>query len=1322
MRLKLIMGLILGLLTFYLNASTPSVPRLVKNEAAFWLDASNLTVGDELTSWRDVRGEGFPVASSYDGISQLPQVVEIASGDLAGKKAVDFFSIGTQCDLKFGESYCVKTVFFVVDVEQVQHAFLLGGPKGGENTSGGHDYAFHRGGSGEYKYGYAPNCDYWNNGLKVDNPGGTRIPTGYQLITYRYIDTGDGAAVRNLTRDRGEGNRVGGKRLCEIIAFKRALGDDEIAEVEKYLYAKWFSLDGIISKARVHFDASVADSFVYDTEDPTKVVGWNDLSVNENHFARGQVVVKNEANADVLVPANYGTVSTIGGRPVYDSGVAGSGIDLRLSERLPNTRTVIMVAEVERHGDVFFLGDTNEFRFHRGGGGGYTYGHDAVHIREVKGGQIWCNGVRVSDGYYPEIAGSLSVYVFTATSNLEWCNLGQDRMGAYRNGGKRVAELLSFDYKLSNYELDAIYRHLKNKWRPTNEYLASLISNSAVSVDASNASNFIYNGGDIVGWKNNGTIGDLTKPDSATSGAYGFTNGVPAFLMGKTDNNVDLRFAKITNLRSVFWVMDVERSPNCFFLGDDEAYHYYRGSEGKFGYNNTGAITKDGAYTWDGNKVSNPLDVKTPYGLHVYGFGAVKNAEAFDTTASSLAKDRTTGGRNGGGRAISELLLFTETISGLTRIAIQDDLQKKWVSGCGWAKEGSAEWGVSNYRVFDGDVTIPEGGADALGIGFKSNAVVSGGVLTLGEAGLFASEGAEVTINTQIRGMLGVYGPGCVTLNGSSDSFDVIRLGYGSKLVCSTADDIAVGTLSLQENSKLIVDMSGLTTDDYIKISFSELVLPAGGALEDYVSIEGGAGHVLLVEGNAIHVNYSLTPITARWTGSVDADVKNPQNWVCQNQKGDDLPNTVLPGITTTSITLEADCDLSNWGESVFADGVSFELNGNTLKIANLDSQSYPNAKFTNSNGDVTSELHVIVAEGRKVNETAKINGNIRLVKYGTGTFVQAFGGQGYTGGTVIKEGVFENGSLLTNASSHSLGANNNTITVSRNGDNIGIFDMKGLYNQKDVGYVYVGDGGIFRNTNTDDRSQDWGQLREIRLTADSQYTVGNSCGLRSNTGVVEDNTIIQLSGRNLTFDIAGNKVFHIIKTQISEGTLTTTGAGSFQIGYYTSNSEHIYPIDAQDTDFVVGSSLRVLAPLTVRNYTAMYEGDLNEGTNRLFVTGTFKPCVSDRFYGCTLGNGSVLDLSALTGEFSLTSAFTAGLNTVTFADDAIINVALGNRADLKEVVASSTPIIRWTNETAPSSRVTFNLSSEIAKAGYLLTRKSDGMYLIRNGFKVIVR
>ena len=53
-------------------------------------------------------------------------------------------------------------------------------------------------------------------------------------------------------------------------------------------------------------------------------------------------------------------------------------------------------------------------------------------------------------------------------------------------------------------------------------------------------------------------------------GVLGVTNGVPAYLMGAPGSGIDLQFSRISNIRSIFWVMDIVPgdATNARFLGD----------------------------------------------------------------------------------------------------------------------------------------------------------------------------------------------------------------------------------------------------------------------------------------------------------------------------------------------------------------------------------------------------------------------------------------------------------------------------------------------------------------------------------------------------------------------------------------------------------------------------------------------------------------------------------------------------------------------------------------------------------------------------------
>jgi hypothetical protein len=155
---------------------------------------------------------------------------------------------------------------------------------------------------------------------------------------------------------------------------------------------------------------------------------------------------------------------------------------------------------------------------------------------------------------------------------------------------------------LEDEERANIEKMLIEKWKPTKEYLLQYMDEAVVHVDASSASNFNYTDGKITGWKNTGLGNDLFRQEmlyvgndknadgtQTGYGSYGYTNGVPAFLMGASGSNIDMAFDR-TYLRTVFWVMDIEReSSSAWFLGDwwdkvnklGDTYYFSRGRANK---------------------------------------------------------------------------------------------------------------------------------------------------------------------------------------------------------------------------------------------------------------------------------------------------------------------------------------------------------------------------------------------------------------------------------------------------------------------------------------------------------------------------------------------------------------------------------------------------------------------------------------------------------------------------------------------------------------------------------------------------------------------
>ena len=1331
-----------------------TAPSFVTDEAVFWLDASTLSQlpGQEVTSWPDVRGAGYPVATSCATV--VPKMISTsgARGTITGKKAVTFFAAKTQCDMNFTTDYNVKAAFFVVDIDATQDAFLLGGPN--TATQGGHNYAFHRSGA-NYKYGYAPACTYWNDGVQVENPGDTAIPTDYQLISYRYDATGAGAAVQQLTRDRNQTDRVGGKRLCEVITFSRVLTDDERVAVEDYLRAKWFeeswswsegvSVESLLGLAQVRFDASAASSFHYDTEDPTKVVQWDDLSGNGNNFTAGSARLKD--NSWVTV---YGTVGTVMGQPAFDMGEANSGIDLTLGTRLTDTRTMFMVASVGNNGtsDIFWLGDIQggNFRFHRGSGGGYFYGLDAVYARPEINGRVWCNGVSVtSSGNTPEKPGALSVYNFVVSKNCEWKNLGQDRDCAGRNGGKKVAELITFDFEMPDGARKRIEDYLIEKWTPTEAYIDSM---AAVHVDASSADNFNYTDANITGWKNTALGADLYKETKlwneaeqydVNCGSYGFTNGVPAFLMGTVGSNIDLAFERLTNIRAVFWAMDIQRHQQAFFLGDhrpgsstasdySQTFNFHRGGSGQYAYDHGSAIWKNYKVVCDGTEVSNMTSDKPPYGMHVFDHVA-----SADLIAASLSKDRwcrnanSLAGQRDGGRAISELLIFTNEVWGLTRVGVRKRIENKWTRKCGWAGAGDAEWSGDKYRVFGADATVPEGGASAKGVGFTADATLDGDALALGAGGFFANEDVTASIEASVTGDVGVFGAGTV-LFASAQTLQSLYVGCNATAELKPGSTIT-GNVTMLKDSKIVVDVSGLSSKEYAEISIGGTVtLPEGGTFLDYLALSDDS-HVISLsdDGKKILVNDNV-PVRAVWKGGADAT--DAANWTCYDDEGDVIANK-LPGMYVTNITLAADCNLGGWTTAPCRSGAVIDLAGHTLEVKDLSDSVYPEAVITNSADATTATLDVTVASGATASDsTAVICGNVKFVKSGKGTFVGNVG-QLYTGGTEVREGMLKAGiaGTLKPFGVPVSEADLANIEVAPGA----IFDFAQKCGWG--GYRMTLAGGVLQNSNGGFDDAAGGTFTNIVITADGSRF--DSPGRPTPWGVFGNGTStsgypptsIDLGSHDLTINVSW--FFKLCNTTIlGDGNITVKGSDAFQTGY-NGRAHANGEIAATNVDFRIETPLRIYAPFSLHDYEAAH-ANLNtvggESTAEMKVFGTFTPASHDAFYGCTMMDGSTIDLKNRTEEgkvpFNLTCAMTGDSancqhKSVTFTPGANVTVDLSAfTANLKTLANGY--VLTW--DTPPASSVKFVPDEYTMKRGYAFAKDDSGLRLISCGFTIFVR
>ena len=243
--------------------------------------------------------------------------------------------------------------------------------------------------------------------------------------------------------------------------------------------------------------------------------------------------------------------------------------------------------------------------------------------------------------------------------------------------------------------------------------------------------------------------------------------------------------------------------------------------------------------------------------------------------------------------------------------------------------------------------------------------------------------------------------------------------------------------------------------------------------------------------------------------------------------------------------------------------------------------------------------------------------------------------------------------------------------------------------------YDFVLDGGTFRSSVTD-CTDGSALLRYVRLEGDSTFD------LQKHYGFVGDSwtaTTLDLGGHTLTVNYGNGRQFFADNLAISNGTVNLVNGGWFIVNRAD--------LVATNVDFNVQAAFNLYYPMSVRDYKTVYTyAGANTGDVDLNVYGTFSP-ETDCFYGCTMRDGSRIDLSGKSGTWSSTAAFTtAGRKTVRYADGANVTIYVGERRP-----AIGDKLIEWSELPNPS--VTFALAYDDGEdRGLALSAASDGLYV----------
>ena len=420
-------------------------------------------------------------------------------------------------------------------------------------------------------------------------------------------------------------------------------------------------------------------------------------------------------------------------------------------------------------------------------------------------------------------------------------------------------------------------------------------------------------------------------------------------------------------------------------------------------------------------------------------------------------------------------------------------------------------------------------------------------------------------------------------------------------------------------------------------------------------------------------------------------------------------------------ITLSCDCDWSALGALTLMNGATIDLNGHNL-TAQPFASDYIGAMITNSNDEVLSTVTYTVPEGKTLTGGVAICGNVKVVKKGAGTYCSYAKDCTYSGGTFIDEGKAQppdgSGTDTLYCYDQFKAFSTNEIIVASNA----VFDLRANYAYRSR---VVLAGGTFTNTKADMTSTGSGGSGIGRLTEDSTlnctpYSIvfGDH---RSDAATATTLGATHLGGHTLTVNIDGNgKHLYVRNNYIFDGKIDILSGGWLHI---------VQPCEATNVDFKVNCALQIAAALSVRDYEAVWASNAethNAGTAALNVYGTFTPAAGQKFYGCTMQDGSTIDLSGTTGEFSTLSYYTGGSTNIKFAANANVTVNLAGRTDLRTIVKSENPfVVTWPEGLGPAANVTFQVDAETKRNRFKIVRDDgrNGLRLVRaSGFTLIVR
>lgn len=597
--------------------------------------------------------------------------------------------------------------------------------------------------------------------------------------------------------------------------------------------------------------------------------------------------------------------------------------------------------------------------------------------------------------------------------------------------------------------------------------------------------------------------------------------------------------------------------------------------------------------------------------------------------------------------------------------------------------ENDAEYKYYRLRISQ----VKDGGTARVDIGEVEIGIAPANKLQIDGSGLVDCDLSDISISDAITIESEVEDGESITLSSDLD------LG-GMEVTIAGTIDLAGHTLTVNNltGGGTITDtpvFSDLTTDDASKVvSYGDSChdnYPASFAFNNLMT-KTSMAYVVGGISTFVAIGYDFGTQTSincyRMFPGVNSNVSAgwPKNW-----------------------TFEGSDDGSNWVALDARTNETFSVNTwNTYPLEEMASYRYYRVNVTAQQGSgrfnvdefefcriSAGRLVVNVPSGATVENTdVTISGNVRLVKDGLGTLVVSKASQTYIGGTEVSSGTLKTGT----DSAALLGLDGCAVCVKSGGT----FDVNGQ--KGSIGkYAFTLDGGCLAQTgNAIADSSNYQSILEITLSDDSTFNAEKSAYFGSATSGV--NSHIYLGGNTISGDIGDGQYLRLDRMTMENGTVVVTNGG-----WLLARDGVV----ATNVDFRLACGVVIASGSTfsVRDYEAL-GGTQSKSTQSgtMAVYGAFTP-TSDSFYGCTLMDGSTLDLSTRSTTLNPCSDFTAGATTLKFEENATVNVVLGSRR------TGNSPIMSWTAETKPANIDTVKFVRADADRRYSLVVKENGLY-----------